>query len=205
MLRSRVLLSVLLVALSACGTDEEEPREPGNDESNNPPDNGPDHRPNVAGSYDVVGTMGIRLNGQTDIAPIRDVIRIDAGAPRRSTVHVHVASMSCGAGIRATMTGETAFTINEGTCPMPPENGCTSTVRINAGSGTRTQNGPLQLGLRGNLEVRCGSQSGSAELSIDVSGSLTGQSLPETRAQVHTARADDVGATLRRLTRELNP
>lgn len=203
MLRSRLLMAVALLALSACGeSDSKSPEEPGYVEP--PDDNQPDHRPNVTGTYDVTGTLGTELNGRTDFTPIRDVVRIDATHSVRSRVHVHLNDMNCGTGILATMTSETTFTINEGSCPLPPESGCTSTVRFNAGSGSRPVNGALQLGLQGQLEVRCGSQSASARLSLDVSGSHTGQDLPDTQAQV-LARRSDLASALRRREEDVRP
>lgn len=203
MLRSRVVMAVALLALSACGeSDSESLEEPGHVER--PGDNPPDHRPNVAGTYDVTGTMSIVLNGQTDVTSILDVVRIEAPARAPSRVQLHLGSMDCGAGIRATMTGETSFTINEGECPLPPEAGCTSRLRINGGSGAHPLNGALQLGLQGQLELRCGTQSASAPVSIDVAGSRTGQTLQDTRAQVLILGAD-MATTARRLADDIRP
>ncbi|NVJ22421.1 hypothetical protein HUW62_14455 [Myxococcus sp. AM011] len=203
MLRSRVLMAVALLALSACGdSDSQSPEEPGHVEP--PGDNQPDHRPNVAGTYDVTGTMSIVLNGQTDVSSILDVVRIEAPARNPGRVQIHLGGMDCGAGIRATMTGETTFSVNEGECPLPPEAGCTSSFRINGGSGTHPMNGALQLGLRGQLEVRCGTQSASAPVSIDVSGSRTGQALPDTRAQVLILGAD-LATTVRQFADDIRP
>ncbi|MFY2559297.1 hypothetical protein ACN469_16815 [Corallococcus terminator] len=196
-------MAVALLALSACGgSDSESLEEPGHVER--PGDNQPDHRPNVAGTYDVTGTMSIVVNGQTDVTSILDVFRIEAPARSPSRVQLHLGEMNCGTGIRATMTGETTFSVNEGECPLPPEDGCTSRFSINGGSGSRPLNGSLQLGLRGQLELRCGTRSASAPVSIDVSGSRTGQALPDTRAQVLILRAD-LASTLRRLADDVRP
>lgn|GEM_PF-1895064 len=203
MQRSRVLMAVALLVLSACGEGvSESPEEPGHVEP--PGGNQPDHRPNVVGTYEVTGTMGIVLNGQTDVTSIQDVVRIEAAARSPGRVQIHLGEMSCGDGIRATMTGETTFSVNEGTCPIPAEPGCTARALFNGGSGSHPLNGALQLGLRGQLEVRCGTQSASAPLSIDVAGSRTGQALPDTRAQVLILGAD-VATTLRHLADDVRP
>ncbi|WP_164001151.1 hypothetical protein [Pyxidicoccus caerfyrddinensis] len=193
MTKTHVLVAVVLSALTACGGDE-------NDDGNPTPPAETDSRPNMTGSYAVSGTMTVSGNGSSDTTQVRDTVRIanDTTSTSKAALRLDVASLGCGP--RARMSAEKAFTVASTSCPLPPENGCTYTLEYSKGNGHRDGNGTLFVTLQGQLTARCGGGTAAAAISMELTGSRTGQSRPGTREDALTGTAPtSLRATMDRL------
>lgn len=176
MTKTHVLVAVVLSALTACGGDESDE---GGDTSPEPTVQ-PDHRKNVTGSYPVTGTMTLVINGESDVAQVQDTLSIANSrvSSSKAALLLHIASLGCGP--RAWMTGERTFDASETTCPLPaPQQGCTASLKYTQGSGQRDAGGTLQTSLAGKISVECGGPAVVGDVSLELSGSRTGQALPD--------------------------
>ncbi|GEN07761.1 hypothetical protein SAMN05443572_101214 [Myxococcus fulvus] len=182
MSRSRVLWVVGLLALGACGGEDREPQE---EPGNRPPPGGSNppvtyQRSNVTGTYAVTGTLRTTLQGRDNTVNVRDTITVSENTGGLNLLNVNVSSMNCGVGIRATMNGERTFDVVGGTCPMSTDPGCTASMKVNDGSGSRDAGGAFQLELRGDVSMTCGTASSSLVFVMKLAGTSSGLSAPDT-------------------------
>ncbi|NMO18410.1 hypothetical protein HPC49_11780 [Pyxidicoccus fallax] len=164
MMRSRVLMAVLLSALSACGGDDDE------DGDNN---GGADRRTNVTGSYAMTGSLEYVVFGVSDTEPVEQQrMRVSNGSSSGSSL---VLSLEDGVAcqLQATMTGERTFSLQESRCEMPQED-CSLTLIVRRGEGRREAGGTLTLSGEGNVETDCLPIPTSGTFTLELSGNRTG-------------------------------
>ncbi|MCK8501354.1 hypothetical protein [Myxococcus fulvus] len=184
MSRSRVLWVVGLLALGACGGEDREPQE---EPGNRPPPGGSNppvtyQRSNVTGTYAVTGTLQSNAPDGSghNIANLRDSITVSENTSGLNLLSINITSMSCGGGIRAAMNGERTFDVSGGTCPVDVESGCTASMKVNNGSGSRDAGGAFQLELRGEVSMTCGPVSSRRMFVMRLAGTSSGLSAPDT-------------------------
>ncbi|MFY1829894.1 hypothetical protein ACN47A_28520 [Myxococcus fulvus] len=182
MSRSRVLWVVGLLALGACGGEDHEPRE---EPGNRPPPGGSNppvtyQRSNVTGTYAVTGTVQTNTQTGNNTVSVRDTITVSENTAGLNLLSINIASMNCGGGIRAGMNAERTFDVVGGTCPVSADPGCTASMKVNDGSGSRDAGGAFQLELRGNVSMTCGTASSSLVFVMRLAGTSSGLSAPDT-------------------------
>lgn len=194
MRRPALLATAVFLTLSACGGTSGERQNPnvsenpGTDPGQSPgtpsQSPAPDDRQQLVGTYETTGSMTVTVDGTPKTSNVRETLVLTA-APAVQDLTVRIDSLDCE--LPGTMSGKQSFILHGKSCPLnPPPPGCTSSLEFSEGHGDKDSQGILSTYFKGQLVVRCGSQTGSRPLEISLSSASPGSQGHSPRSQARS-------------------
>jgi hypothetical protein len=163
-----VSAAALSLFCSACGGDDDKG-------PSTPPDQVKDTRSNVTGDHPSLLTVTVEGSGSDEPSPVTFTLTAAAGS--QDVLNVDFDEYDCN--LTATMTGESTFKFNPGSCTAPvtdgegnPDPSCDGIIEVTQGTGGRASAGAkINASFSGSLRLVC---RGSTAFSAPLTATLTG-------------------------------